>query len=127
MTTIAATTARTPIAIQAFRLTVIGFLLSSGRVIHKYYDCRTIEIGLACGMPNATEQATVSQGVALRQRVGHRTADRLDDSSTLAYPTWRASPEPGGAAVLQPPVTRGGLWRLAESAALNEKRLSALQ
>jgi hypothetical protein len=29
MTAIAATTARTPIAIQAFRLTVIGFLLSS--------------------------------------------------------------------------------------------------
>jgi hypothetical protein len=38
MTAIAATTASTPIAIQAFRLTVIGFLLSFGRVVHRYYE-----------------------------------------------------------------------------------------
>jgi hypothetical protein len=73
MTAIAATTARTPIAIQAFRLTVIGFHLSFKRVVHKDYEVLPTrdwpESGAA--VPRATAQATVSQGVALRQRVGH--------------------------------------------------------
>jgi hypothetical protein len=91
MTAIAATSARTPIAIQVFRLTVIGFLLSFKRVVHKDYEALPIrdwpESGVA--VPRATAQATGSQGAALRQRVGHP----------------------------------GGLWRLAEAAALDEKRL----